>query len=232
MSKTRSKKEVNTAVIIALIGLVGTVIAALISSPLLLKLFERQPIETVITNGNNVLVFSEDFEDGTTSGFGFSDDNWTIGKDKSNNVLVADTTVSQAYAICSFGPTDFSNGMIEFKIKYEELGGFYTVFRLKDMAEYIFYLTPHQAILGYNSKAQDWKMTPFGDDSIKSISIQTGIWYPVQIEIQGTNIAAYFDGNRLFTGEDSRLQKGSLQFNMDEGTKVMLDDVKVWSSDR
>jgi len=45
-------------------------------------------------------------------------------------------------------------------------------------------------------------------------------------------VAAYVDGDKLLAGSDSRLQSGSLQFSMDNGTKVLFDDEKVWAFDQ
>jgi len=46
--KAKPPAKPNTAIIVALIGLVGTIVAALISSPLIENLFERTPEPTVI----------------------------------------------------------------------------------------------------------------------------------------------------------------------------------------
>ena len=233
MSKTSSKKEINVAILVALIGLAGTVIAALLGSPLLTRLLESPTPEIATPLGEAKLVFSADFEDGTASGFGFISDNWTVARDKSNKVLQADATsfTPDQFTVATFGPTDFSNGVIEFKLKYETIGCFYTNFRLREGAEYIFYLNGAEGLvsLAYNNQAQDWALTVFSEDTLQSFSAQTGVWYSVRIEARGTQITAYLDGNKLFTGDDARLQSGRLQFSMDPGAKVLLDDVKVWT---
>lgn len=236
MPNKSSSKGTNVAILVALIGLAGTVITALLSSPLLTRLLESPTPETAVPLGDTKLVFSEDFEDGTASGFGFISDNWTVAKDRSNKVLAADSTSysSDQFTVATFGPTDFSNGVIEFKLKYEKIGGFYTNFRLSEGAQYILYLNGKEDLmsLAYNSQAQDWTFTLFSDDSFQSFSAQTDVWTTVRIEAQGVQITIYLDGNKLLTGNDARLQRGRLQFSMDYGTKVMLDDIKVWSFDQ
>ena len=234
MSKKSPKKETNVAVLVALIGLAGTLIAAALSSPLLLKLLEKSSTETATPPRSAQRVFSEDFEDGTASGFGFANNEWKVEKDKSNTVLGVDSTSysDEQFATATFGPTDFKNGVIEFRIKYEQIGGFYTIFRAHDDASYVFYLTPSQTILGYKDKAQNWSLTPISNNTVRGFSTQTGVWYTVRIEAQDTQITVSMDGNKLFTGDDSRLQSGGLEFVMDYGTKVLLDDVNVWSFDQ
>jgi hypothetical protein len=86
--------------------------------------------------------------------------------------------------------------------------------------------------LAYNSKAQNWAATLLDKTPIYSFSYQAGIWYDIKIEARGVQVAVYVDGDKLLAESDSRLQSGSLQFSMDNGTKVLLDDVKVWSFDQ
>jgi hypothetical protein len=38
-------------------------------------MFERPPTQTTVPTENGTIVFSEDFENGTASGFGFASDN-------------------------------------------------------------------------------------------------------------------------------------------------------------
>jgi hypothetical protein len=235
MPKKATNKEVKIAIIIALIGLTGTIITAVLNSPLLIKWVENTPMntpseQTAASPENSSLVFSEDFEDGSASGFGFANKEWTVEKDKSNKVLEVDSTSypEDQWAYATFGPTDFSSGIIEFKIKYEKVGGFYTIFRANDDAYYVFFLTPSQTILGYKDKAQNWSFTPFSSNTRRDFSTQTGIWYTVRVEARGTQITVFMDKNKLFSGDDSRLQNGRLGFMMDYGTKVKLDDVNVW----
>jgi hypothetical protein len=86
--------------------------------------------------------------------------------------------------------------------------------------------------LAYNSKAQNWAATLFDKTPIYSFSYQAGIWYDIKIEARGVQVAVYVDGDKLLAESDSRLQSGSLQFSMDNGMKVLLDDVKVWAFDQ
>ena len=236
MPKKPSKTGTNIAIVVALIGLAGTVITAVLSSPLLTKMFERPPTQTAAPTENGTMVFSEDFENDAASGFGFASDNWTIAKDQSNHVLMADSTsyTADQWTAASFGPANFSNGIIQFKLKYEHLGGFYTSFRLQQGRNYFIYLNGKEGLLSlaYNSKEQNWDATLFDNTPIYSFSYQAGVWYDIKIEARGAQVAVYVDGNKLLAGSDSRLQSGSLEFSMDNDTKVLLDDVKVWTFDQ
>ncbi len=236
MSGKVSKKGMNVAIIVAIIGLAGTIITALANSPVLLELLKNSPTETDVPLDEAQRIFGADFEDGKTSGLSFHIEDWAIVKDKSNKVLEVDTTSYPDDAfltVATFGPADFNNGVLEFKIKYEEIGGVYTDFRLRNMAKYSLYLNGKggNVSVSYNSDAQGWKPTLL-PDSIIPFSFQTGVWYTVRLEAQGTYFTVYIDGNKLFTATDENQEYGGLEFNMDPDTKVLIDDIQVWSLDQ
>ncbi len=236
MSKKASKKGVNVAIIVAIIGLAGTIITALLNSPHLFKPPIKIPMDTPSppppVNGAS-LVFSQNFEDGTASGFGFTDDNWSVKRDRSNYVLIGDAspleTDESTEAI--FGPTDFRDGIIEFKLKFEKLGSFDLCFRSRDSALYVLFLNGDDgaASLVYNSEAEGWQFTPFSKETTQVFSFEPDVWYVVHLEARGPQVTVSINKNWLFTGNDSRLQSGRIRYSIVDNAKVMLDDVKIWS---
>ena len=231
MPKNPRSKETNVAIIVAAIGLAGTVIAALLGSPLLTRLAEKPtPTVTVVSPENSTLVFNADFEDSNTTGFGFFSGDWKLAKDRSNNVLETDASTlgPDDYAIAFFGPTDFSNGVIELKVKFEQTVSLYVIFRLQQGSKYMLYLNGEHAILGFDGSSLDEVFTPLLDNTTRYLSPALDVWYTIRIEAQGNQFTVFMDGNKLFTGADNHIQSGSLQFMVGSGI-VMFDDIKVWS---
>ena len=232
MPKKTSKKEINIAIIVAVISLAGTIVTAMLSSPWLPTLFEKSPAETnKAPTAGTVLVFSEDFEDGRANLFDFDSEYWSIENERGNKVLTLDSISrpDDYWTSLSYGPSDFSDGIIEFKIKYEALGDIYASFRFISGTEgYLLYIDSRQNILGYFSKENNWRVQPFTANTRQDFTKQTGIWHTYRIEARGTKFTVYLDANRLFSGEDAQITSGMLKFNMGNDTKVSLDDIMVW----
>lgn len=252
MPKNGNKKKDNSMTI-AIIGLVGTIIAALLGSPLLITLIEggrdatptplaiaTTPVDTatkmvvkteVPVGKNQVQVFSANFEDDKISGFAMDSGQWNLGKDKSNKVLeVVASGDSSATAI--FGPNNFRNGIIEFKINFTkqvEGSGVAVGFRSSREAGYAFYMQPDKIKLGYWESNNDWILEPFSPDSERSYNFSPNTWYTVRIEARGTQINAYVDGNLLIGETNNQLSSGNINFSIDSGNEAFFDDVQVWA---
>jgi len=274
MSQKRQKR-IDTTVIIALIGLCGTLAAALLSSPLLLKWMDRTPVPTTTlpatatpetatptnfplptttrgpgptetpvpapvfsptapqpTPGQALLVFSEDFEDNTASGFGFSNGQWVLSKDRGNVGLEGKADSAKAPASAVFGPSDFSNGSVEFQVKFKNSGGFLLNFRDDDTRTYALYLSPpdQQLTIGYSSAAANWQLEPLAGPSRRRFTFTEGVWYTVRVEVSGPQIAVWVDGNRLMSVSDDRLAQGYLEFAIQSPALVVVDNIKVWDA--
>jgi len=245
---SKEKKD-NSGMIIAIIGLIGTLVAAALGSPLLVELLKDKqatatpPITVTETPGSitqqtpefteQTLVFSEDFDSDNISGFSYDIGQWKIGKDKSNQVLEGDSTTSSPNAVATaiFGPSDFSNGIIEFRIRVNQFASDATTslrFRYTNQSTYALSFLQNQVILGYRDSQNDWILEPFSNESVRSFLFEQGVWYLVRLEARGTEFTVYIDNNRLFSASDNRLQKGGLEFTLNPGYRVMFDDVKVW----
>jgi hypothetical protein len=241
--------------IIAIIGLVGTLIAAALGSPLLVELIKnKQATETppgIVTEApadntespdintpppsftEQTLIFSENFDNEKTSGFAYDGGQWQVGKDKSNKVLEGDSTSVSLGAVARaiFGPSDFSNGIIEFRIRINQFGNEETAnlsFRYTNQSEYSLAVMQNLAILGYRDSQNDWHLEPFSDETLRPFTFEEGVWYLVRIEARESQFSVFIDNNRLFNASDERLQKGGLEFALNPGYLVMFDDVQVW----
>lgn len=244
MSKGTGEKKDNTMTI-AIIGLIGTLVAAILGSPVLITLIEKQQatatapvaiattasanVTTLPTVGNNqVLIFQESFDNDKVSGFAFEGNGWSIAKDKSNQVLDGgDVSASRAI----FGPSDFSNGIIEFSINVQQFAPNQSAainFRTSNQTAYSLAFHENQITLGYRDGPSDASLVPLSSETSRSLVFEKDTWYLVRIDVRGPQITVFIDNNRLFGADDLRLQKGGLNFSLGPGVQAMFDDVKVW----
>ena len=235
--KTNRKKRFDTAIIVAIIGLIGTLAVGILNSPLIVKLLDRSsttPAGTSPASNGEQLVFSEDFEDDAASGFAFETGKWEIVKDGSNFVLQSTATEPIAPAAKAyFGSNDFSDGSIEFRVKFLRPQGLYLDFHFQDeKGTYVLYISPEQQtiILATNIlENNDWQFASISANSTRSITFQQDTWYKIQLKLQGEDITLNIDDNRVLSTSDSRFTQGRLRFTLDANAVVELDDVKVWS---
>jgi len=251
------KSKMNPAIIAALIGLAGTVVTAFLTSPVLIELIKKSGATntpavtslsstlpaTAITNvvpsitpipPNQVMVFSEDFEDGSASGFGFRSGDWKVAKDKSNRVLELTATSPEIpAAIVDFGPSEFANGIIEFRVNFVELQGMYLDFREQfDGSRYTLALSPADSVIVWASNifnGSEWAFSPIGPGTSQPFTFQADTWYLVRLEARGGAVNVSVDGNRTLSGSNDLFASGSLRFALSPGAVIYLDDVKVWS---
>ena len=231
----------DNAMTIAIIGLIGTLIAALLGSPLLMELVnneqvtETPPAAITVTPGftDQSLIFREDFDSDNVSGFSYDIGQWIISKDRSNQVLEGDAAASSpdTIAMVTFGPSDFSNGIIEFRIRINQFASETAAslrFRYTSQSTYSLSFSQNQIALGYRDMQNDWILEPFNNEASRTFLFEQGIWYLVRLEARGSQFTVFIDNNRLFNTSDNRLQKGGLNFSLNPGYQAMFDDVKVW----
>jgi len=269
MSKEEEKEKKSNAMTTAIIGLVGTIVVAALSSPVLIELIKSKqatetPVSSVETPVSRTetpasktetpvssvetlaassatpalteknLIFSEDFENEKVSGFSYDGGEWGVSKDKSNKVLEVDSTsLSQgSVARAIFGPSDFSNGFVEFQIRINQFAGndatVNLFFRATSQSTYSLAILQNYIILGYRDSQNDWELEPFSSETNRPFTFETGVWYSISLEASGSQFTVSVDDNRIFSANDSRLQKGGLEFNLNPGFKAMFDNVNVW----
>jgi hypothetical protein len=245
---TPKKEKPDSTVIVAIIGLAGTLIAGLLSSPVILKLLDQtptpaqaspsattapQPVSPTNTAvpipGNLTATFSQAF-DSNPSGFAFDTPlAWEIVKYKGNPVLEVDASQAPANdgSDIIFGPPDFGNGVINFKFNLIETGNFFLGFRGNQNDSYLVYFAPQDSAITImiNGQTYNWN----GEDlSTRSFTFTPDNWYDVRLEVQGENMTLWIDNNRILTASDARLQSGAVFFHLDAGSMLQFDDVQIW----
>jgi len=238
-------KGMNTAIVVAIIGVIGTLLAALISSPWFGDLVKPSPVPTTevpVTTGpttegatavptNTTLVFQEDFEDQTLNGISPTAGTWEIVKDKANYVyqVTANMPSQNVLAEAVFIPADFASGIIEFRLKFIQPGKVYLNFREQGGPGYYLLIdSAGQVALGYESPgANGW--IEYAAINSQPFTIQTGTSYLIHIEARGEQMTISVDGNHVFSATDTRLIMGRLTFTATNGTVASFDDIKVWS---
>ena len=240
-AKTK-KTTLNPAVVVAVIGLIGTLITAMFTSPVLIELIKRSGatatsvVPTSVPPSSATLVFTQNFEDGTTSGLALKQGTWKVVRDRSNRVLeFAASGSSWPGGTLFFGPSELSDFVIEFQIKFTELSGFYLNFREQENGDsYVISLDPGDSVVVWATNmfdGTDWQFSPVGR-SIQPFTFQPDIWYSVRVEMRGEQVIVDINGNRTVSGSDALFSKGSLRFELQPNAIVLLDEIKVWSFDQ
>jgi len=228
----KETKKIDTAIIVAIIGVTGTIMAALLSSPLISEIFSNNSKEETINNPpieNGTIVFSNDFEQGQTSGFVFSNDQWNITKDKGNEVLEL-SGIGTESGIAFFGPNDFSNGSIKFRFNFRSFDSFLLNFRGElGVQTYTLYFSPgnNEISLGYSSAANDWEFESFDVNGFRPFQYGGETWYEVRLEVFGEQMIVWINDNKLISSSNSTLQQGSMEFVIQANGLVWIDDVEV-----
>ncbi len=223
----KKRQRLDTAIIVAFIGLVGTIITALLASPFIERPMENTPTPesgNTSTAGGSV-VFENDFENGKTSGFAFNNEEWQV----MDQVLELSGTGSGT-STAVFGPNDFSDGIIEFQINFKNFDGFILNFRSFDSQTYTLYLAPINGEItsGYGGAANNWNLEPFEGNSTRLFEFNEGVWYDVKLEAMSEKISVWVDNNRILSSQDSRLQQGEMEFAVQYNGTVLIDNVKVF----
>lgn len=232
MSKNKPKK-MDRAIIVALIGLAGTTLAALIASPLFERLFPGTPqVEPAGEPGAvSDRVFWENFESGYASVLSFTSEEWQVMEYGGGSVLEVSGT-SDGNTSVSFGPNDFSDGVIEFKLLFINFDGFLLIFRSNgNMETYTLYLSPisGEVKLGYGSAANNWELEPF-EDGLRTMDFAENVWYAIKLETSGSQFTLWMDDKKILSVQDSMLKKGGMGFAVQYDGTVLLDDIAVYQS--
>lgn len=230
MSKNKSKK-LDKAIVIALIGLAGTVLAALIASPVFEKFFSSTPVPETTGEQEAVSdrIFWEDFENGHFSGLSITTQEWQVMDYEGGSILEVSGTDTGNTTV-SFGTNDFSDGSIQFRLLFKNFGGFILTFRSNaDVETYTLYLAPRSSEikLGYGGAANGWNLEAF-EDGIRSFDFTENVWYEVKLEANGDQFTLWVDNKKLLTARDERLRQGKTEFAVQYEGTVLLDDIAIY----
>jgi hypothetical protein len=243
MPKDESRK--NNSLAIAIIGLIGTAITAIFGSPVLVEWIrsrqvtatppaivtqipaENTEVPIIVTPQNNfteqVLIFREDFDNDNVSGFAY-EGNWQVVKDKNNRVLEA-----TGPGTATFGPSDFTHGVIEFRVQIQESSGDSMAavsFRNNGNTSYTLTFAENQLVLGQREGSNF--VQPFSNETTRSLVFEKGAWYLIRVEVRGPDMIVFVDNNRIMSASNGNLSKGGLNFSVGTGMQVAFDDVNVW----
>jgi hypothetical protein len=234
------KKKINPTILAAWIGLIGTFITAIFASPLLIELVKLSETQVAVTAGDSTalpsgtLVFSQNFEDGTTSGFSLRDGNWRVIRKKSGQVLEF-TAVGTGWPAGTvyFGPSNISNVMIEFQVELKKLSGFYLNFREQSNGDsYVIGFDPNDKVIVWATTTYNGSNWNFSPIESQPFTFQQDKWYRVRVEAKNEEIIITIDGNRMLSGFDAQFSNGSLRFELQPGANILLDDVNIWALDQ
>jgi len=237
---TKSKKsKVNPTIVAALIGLVGTLVTALLASPVLIELIKRSDAQTTSTANTSststgtTLIFSQNFDDGSTSGFALKDGKWQVVRDESKRVLEF-TAVGTAWPAGTmfFGPSNISDVVIEFQLKFKKLSGLYVHFREQENGDsYVISFDPNDSVVVWATTLAG-KFAPVESAASQPFTFQQDVWYPIRVEARGEQVTVTISGNRTISGFDPQFSNGSLRFALQPDAAILLDDVNIWSADK
>lgn len=225
-------------------GLASTLVAQRVSdlknTQAALETLEARIRLTPTTAPKGDLIIDENFEDGLANGYtiGGVGGNWEVVDDGTGNKVFLVASSNAGWADSQFGPPDFSDGTIQFRVKLLSYdlstdtgsgvvtNGFRIIF---DHGGYVFALHPYgeRTQLSYFGSNGSWVVMNGGATHFR---FEKDIWYSVQVTTQGEQITAYLNGNIINESSDSQYKAGALTMGAGPNTKAQFDDVRVWTS--
>ncbi len=183
------------------------------------------------------LVFEEDFESGAMNGFNIIYGNWSVIEDSAGNMILEQNMTKKSntyWPEVRYGPSIFTDGIIEFKIKWieykdDEASRIQMVFRQQeDIFKRYFLLLQPDGDLGFMYQLSKW-YEPESTWGKKQVNIQKDQWYDIRMVINGTMMEAYVDGTLVNKVKDTRVTSGLLGITAWADSIVQFDDIKVYT---
>ena len=170
--------------------------------------------------------FYDDFEDGNTEGWRITDVQgqssatvWTVIQENNNHVFQG-TSHSWANA----GSRSWGDYTFTAKIKLLE-GGVQANVRVCNEGRYFIGIFTNR--MYFCKQFDNWSQFT---NSLVSIpgAINSNQWFDLKIEVKGANIKIYIDDNLLANYTDPEpLLQGAIAFETLDGSRVLIDDVRV-----
>jgi len=187
-------------------------------------------VEAVSTTPTGKLVFSDDFEDGLAHGFSFNVGNWQVVDDGTGN-KVLEQNMSSDWTNASWGPSNFSDGIIELRLRVisssDPNAGTWLGIRYHSASVTgypVFYNFPYNCVnLNYQENGGQYQAL-----SGCNMQFPKGAWITIQVEVQGANFQLFVNGDYIATASDSRSMQGILNIGTSPNTVAQFDDFKVW----
>jgi hypothetical protein len=174
-------------------------------------------------------LFFDDFEDENADGWiPNANADWDLTEDGSW-VYRQETDLEHALRASAAGDSGWTDVLVEARVKILDIepgstGHWAAVFgRFQGLDNHYYVALRSDGKLAIRRRV---------NGSTQSISdsagegIEPGTWYTVGLEIQGTSLRAYLDGDLLATATDSELDSGGIAVGTDNASAV-FDDVRV-----
>ncbi|HYH03933.1 MAG TPA: right-handed parallel beta-helix repeat-containing protein, partial [Bacillota bacterium] len=157
---------------------------------------------------NAATLFSDNFDDGNSSGWTVQSGTWSVVQDSGSYVFYQ-SGMSEGRAAA--GTASWTNYAVEAKVKVDNFNGSnraYVCARYKDGNNY------YAASL-YNSsggKLEIRKKVNGSSSTLtsKSYPLTTGTWYTVKLEVNGTSLKMYVNGTLQLSASESSLTSGGI----------------------
>jgi len=170
-------------------------------------------------------LLSDTFEDGNSNGWTTSGGSWSVVSDGSQ-VLRQSGTSGNARALA--GQTNWTDYSVQARVKALSFNGsdrFTAVMARAQSADSYYYLAVRSSNTVQLKKLVGGTSTTLASGSL---TVSAGTWYTLRIEVSGTTLRGYVNGNLVGTASDSQFssgQAGLATFN----ASAAFDDVQVES---
>jgi len=149
---------------------------------------------------------------------------WQVIENNSNRVLITSEPGE-----ATFGPSDFTHGIIEFRAQIRENSGAgVAAINFREGGGYAYTLSFSEGQLVLGQRESNGPIQAFSNEAARSLVFEKGAWYLIRVEARGPEMIVFVDNNRIMSASDERLGKGSLSFSVDGGMQVSFDEVNVW----
>jgi pectate lyase len=178
---------------------------------------------TTGTTAHAATLFSDDFEDGNASGWSSSGGSWSVATD-GGPVYRQSSTGSDAKA--QTGSTGWANYAVAARVKPVAWSGsdrsVGVIARAQNMTNY------YQLGLSSNGQVQLSRRAGGGFQVLASAAatITTGSWYALRLEVFGSTLRGFLDGNQVISTVDSTFSTGRVGLYGRYASGV-FDDVQV-----
>ncbi len=168
-------------------------------------------------------IFSEDFEDGNANGWSTSGGSWSVVTDGTKAYKQSSTS---ATAHSYTGTASWTNYSIQARAKALSFNGSNRYFgvcaRFQSSSNYYLLVLSNAGTLEIRKRSGG----NFTTLATKTVTVQTGVWYTLKFDLNGSNLAGYLNGNLELTTTDASFPTGKIGFTAANASSV-FDDVIV-----
>jgi pectate lyase len=169
------------------------------------------------------VVFTEDFQDGNSSGWGTSNGSWSVVNDGTYVYKQSSlSTTAHAYN----GTSTWANYSVETRVKALSFNGTARYFGIG--ARYSGTSSYYSMVLLNTNRLELRKRVSGANTTLagKSYTVTTGTWYTLKLVVNGTSLQAYVNGVLELSATDSSLRTGKLLLTT-YNASAEFDDISV-----